>query len=52
MKRKIIGNLFIEVFEEQAIRIEKEAENTPHAGKVEWVMQSDSAVLEALLTRD
>ncbi len=36
-KRKIIGGLFIDLFEEEAIRIEKEAENTPNAGKVEWV---------------
>lgn len=36
-KRRIIGHLFIEVFEEEAIRIEKEAVDTPNAGKVEWV---------------
>jgi len=36
-KRKIIGNLFIDIFEEEAIRIEKEAEHTPNAGKVQWV---------------
>ncbi|CAI4214382.1 unnamed protein product [Parascedosporium putredinis] len=35
-KRKIIGNLFIDIFEEEAIRIEKEAEHTPNAGKVQW----------------
>jgi GMP synthase (glutamine-hydrolysing) len=38
-KRKIIGNTFIDVFEEEAIKIEKAAENTPHAGKVEWFLQ-------------
>ncbi|PKS08132.1 hypothetical protein jhhlp_005407 [Lomentospora prolificans] len=38
-KRKIIGNLFIDIFEEEAIRIEKEAENTPNAGKVQWFLQ-------------
>lgn len=38
-KRKIIGNLFIELFEEEAIRIEKAAENTPSAGKVEFFVQ-------------
>lgn len=38
-KRKIIGNLFIELFEEEAIRIEKAAENTPNAGKVEFFVQ-------------
>ncbi|TQS32795.1 hypothetical protein Golomagni_06882, partial [Golovinomyces magnicellulatus] len=36
-KRKIIGGLFIDIFEEEAIKIEKAAENTPNAGKVEWV---------------
>lgn len=38
-KRKIIGNLFIELFEEEAIKIEKAAENTPNAGKVEFFVQ-------------
>ncbi|KAF3921359.1 hypothetical protein ABW20_dc0104751 [Dactylellina cionopaga] len=38
-KRKIIGGLFIDMFEEEAIRIEKAAENTPNAGKVEWFLQ-------------
>ncbi|KAL2281914.1 hypothetical protein FJTKL_11352 [Diaporthe vaccinii] len=38
-KRKIIGNLFIELFEEEAIRIEKAAENTPNAGKVGFFVQ-------------
>ncbi|PHH65603.1 hypothetical protein CDD81_2038 [Ophiocordyceps australis] len=38
-KRKIIGNTFYDVFEEQAIKIEKAAENTPNAGKVEWFLQ-------------
>lgn len=38
-KRKIIGNLFIELFEEEAVRIEKAAENTPNAGKVEFFVQ-------------
>ncbi|PFH60163.1 hypothetical protein XA68_11377 [Ophiocordyceps unilateralis] len=38
-KRRRIGNLFIDIFEEEAIRIEKEAENTPNAGKVEWFLQ-------------
>ncbi len=36
-KRKIIGGLFIDIFEEEAVRIEKDAVNTPNAGKVEWV---------------
>ncbi|KAL7936354.1 hypothetical protein V8C35DRAFT_295295 [Trichoderma chlorosporum] len=38
-KRKIIGGTFIDLFEIEAIRIEKEAENTPRAGKVEWFLQ-------------
>jgi GMP synthase (glutamine-hydrolysing) len=38
-KRKAIGNLFIDLFEEEAIRIEKTAENTPNAGKVEFFLQ-------------
>ena len=38
-KRKFIGNTFIDIFEEEAIRIEKAAENTPNAGKVEWFLQ-------------
>ncbi|QLI69358.1 GMP synthase [Metarhizium brunneum] len=38
-KRKIIGSTFIDVFEKEAIRIEKEAENTPNSGKVEWFLQ-------------
>ncbi|KAK4574532.1 GMP synthase (glutamine-hydrolyzing) [Recurvomyces mirabilis] len=38
-KRKIIGNTFIEIFEEEAKRIAKEAESTTHAGPVEWFLQ-------------
>ncbi|KAJ4267311.1 GMP synthase (glutamine-hydrolyzing) [Fusarium torreyae] len=38
-KRKIIGSTFIDVFEQEAIRIEKEAESTPNSGKVEWFLQ-------------
>ena len=38
-KRKIIGNLFISVFQETAGRIAKEAENTPTAGPIEWLLQ-------------
>ncbi|RBR23871.1 uncharacterized protein FIESC28_03340 [Fusarium coffeatum] len=38
-KRKIIGGSFIDLFEIEALRIEKEAENTPRAGKVEWFLQ-------------
>uniref|UniRef100_A0A093V607 GMP synthase (glutamine-hydrolyzing) n=1 Tax=Talaromyces marneffei PM1 TaxID=1077442 RepID=A0A093V607_TALMA len=38
-KRKIIGSTFIDLFEQEAIRIEKEAENTSNSGKVEWFLQ-------------
>ena len=38
-KRKIIQETFIDLFEQEAIRIEKEAENTPNAGKVSWFLQ-------------
>ncbi|KAK1969664.1 GMP synthase [Colletotrichum eremochloae] len=38
-KRKIIGGTFIDLFEKEALRIEKEAENTPNAGAVEWFLQ-------------
>jgi GMP synthase (glutamine-hydrolysing) len=38
-KRKIIGNTFIDVFQEKALQIAKEAENTPKAGKIEWFLQ-------------
>lgn len=38
-KRKIIGSTFIDLFEKEAIRIEKEAESTPNSGKVEWFLQ-------------
>ncbi|KAI0125369.1 class I glutamine amidotransferase-like protein [Xylariales sp. AK1849] len=38
-KRKIIGGTFIDLFEIEALRIEKEAEHTARAGKVEWFLQ-------------
>jgi GMP synthase (glutamine-hydrolysing) len=45
-KRKIIGNTFIEVFEEEAARIEAEAEKAielsgsgAKVGKIEWLLQ-------------
>jgi GMP synthase (glutamine-hydrolysing) len=38
-KRKFIGNTFIDIFEEEAIKIEKAAEHTENAGKVEWFLQ-------------
>jgi GMP synthase (glutamine-hydrolysing) len=38
-KRKIIGNTFIEVFQEEAKRIAERAHNTPNAGEIEWLLQ-------------
>lgn len=63
-KRKIIGGTFIDLFEQEAIRIEKEAENTTNASKVEFFVQgtlypdvieslgfSNSATIKSKLTR-
>ena len=41
-KRKIIGNTFIDVFQEQATKIAEEAKNTPRAGNIEWFLQGMS----------
>jgi len=38
-KRKIIGNTFIDIFEETAKKIAKEAENSPKAGPIEFFLQ-------------
>ena len=38
-KRKIIGNTFIEVFQNKAKEIAKAAANTPQAGDIEWLLQ-------------
>jgi len=38
-KRKIIGNTFIEVFQETAKNIAKEAAGSPKAGEIEWLLQ-------------
>ncbi|KAI1637316.1 GMP synthase [Biscogniauxia mediterranea] len=38
-KRKVIGRTFIDLFQKEAIRIEQEAENTPNAGPIEWLLQ-------------
>ncbi|RMD45027.1 hypothetical protein DV735_g38, partial [Chaetothyriales sp. CBS 134920] len=38
-KRKIIGNTFIEVFQDKAKEIAKAAENSPNAGEIEWLLQ-------------
>ena len=38
-KRKVIGNTFIEVFQQKAKEIAKNAAGTPRAGEVEWLLQ-------------
>ena len=38
-KRKVIGNTFIEVFQEQAKRIAHAARESPQAGDIEWLLQ-------------
>lgn len=38
-KRKIIGNTFIEVFQETAKSIAAKAHDTPQAGEIEWLLQ-------------
>ena len=38
-KRKIIGNTFIDVFEEKAKEIAAAAKDTPKAGNIEWFLQ-------------
>ncbi|KAF2204051.1 GMP synthase [Delitschia confertaspora ATCC 74209] len=38
-KRKIIGNTFIEVFQETAKEIAAKAAGTPNAGEIEWLLQ-------------
>lgn len=38
-KRKIIGNTFIDCFQEKAHEIAEAAANTPRAGKIEWFLQ-------------
>ena len=38
-KRKIIGNTFIEVFQDKAKDIAQNAKGTPKAGEVEWLLQ-------------
>ena len=39
MKRKIIGKNFIDVFQETASSIAAEAEGSPNAGPIEWLLQ-------------
>lgn len=38
-KRKIIGNTFIECFQEKADEIARAAANTPRAGTIDWFLQ-------------
>ena len=38
-KRKTIGRNFIEVFQEEAHKLEKAAANSPNAGDIEWLLQ-------------
>ena len=38
-KRKIIGNTFIEIFQEKAKQIADEARDTPNAGDIEFLLQ-------------
>lgn len=38
-KRKIIGNTFIDIFQEKAVEIAEKAKNTPRAGNIEWFLQ-------------
>ncbi|KAI9789154.1 MAG: GMP synthase (glutamine-hydrolyzing) [Candelina submexicana] len=38
-KRKIIGNTFIEVFQETARKIADDAAGSPRAGDIEWLLQ-------------
>ncbi|KAK5009146.1 GMP synthase (glutamine-hydrolyzing) [Cryomyces antarcticus] len=38
-KRKVIGNTFIEVFDETAKKIAAAAEGSSRAGKIEWLLQ-------------
>lgn len=38
-KRKVIGNLFIAVFQETALRIASEAADTPAAGPIDFLLQ-------------
>lgn len=38
-KRKIIGNTFVDLFQEKAKEIAAAAENTPQAGPIEWFLQ-------------
>ncbi|KAF2816451.1 GMP synthase subunit B [Mytilinidion resinicola] len=38
-KRKIIGNTFIHVFQEEAKKIQAAAAGSPQAGEIEWLLQ-------------
>jgi len=45
MSSAVLTGLQIDLFEQEAIRIEKEAENTPNAGKVSWFLQGTVCIL-------
>ncbi|KAL7783076.1 GMP synthase [Trichoderma ceciliae] len=47
-KRKIIGATFIDLFQQEALRIEKEAEDTSNAGPVKWFLQGTLKLIEPL----
>lgn len=38
-KRKVIGNLFIEIFQDTAKSIAEAAKDSPQAGEIEWLLQ-------------
>ncbi|KAK4693402.1 GMP synthase (glutamine-hydrolyzing), partial [Lecanoromycetidae sp. Uapishka_2] len=38
-KRKIIGGLFIDIFQEEGRRLEEAARNSPQEGEIEWLLQ-------------
>lgn len=38
-KRKVIGNTFIDIFQEQAKKIAAEAHESSNAGEIEWLLQ-------------
>ena len=39
MKRRIIGRIFIEVFQETGEKLEAAAAHSPKAGKIDWLLQ-------------
>lgn len=49
MPPEVLTGLQIDLFEQEAIRIEKEAENTPNAGKVSWFLQGTVCIPASFL---